>query len=181
MAKPPSSTKQTLVELEEQLTCKVCLKQYTHPKLLQCFHIFCEKCLQPLAYQSAQGQVVECPNCCQSTFLPESGVLGLQQPFLMHHLFDIRDALRKLSDTTAVQCDKCGKRARCYYCRSCGFLCDKYKDFHSDWKEFSSHVIISMDQLTEDLINHIPPVQETFQCSGHPDKQLDIYVKHVGN
>ena len=182
MAEPLSTAERALQKLEEQLTCGVCLEQYARPKLLQCFHVFCEKCLQPLARQSAQGLAVECPNCRQSSRLPQSGVPGLQGAFLMHHLFDIRDILRKVSAPNKAKCDKCEKREPSCYCRTCGFLCDKCKELHlhltqSGWKEFSSHVIISLDQLTGDVINLIPPVQKSLQCSKHPDKQLDIYCE----
>ena len=179
MAEPPSAAERALQKLEEQLTCGVCLEQYARPKLLQCFHVFCEKCLRPLARQSAQGLAVECPNCRQSSRLTQSGVPGLQGAFLMHHLFDIRDILRKVSAPTKAKCDKCKKRESSCYCRTCGFVCDKCKDFHSvsEWEEFSSHVIISLDQLTGDVINLVPPVQKSLQCSKHPDKQLDIYCE----
>ena len=177
MAEPPSAAEQALQKLEEQLTCWVCLEQYARPKLLQCFHVFCEKCLQPLARQSEQCLAVECPNCRQSSHLPQSGVPGLQGAFLMHHLFDIRDILRKVSAPTKGKCDKCEKREPSCYCRTCGFLCDKCKDIHTEWKELSSHVIISLDQLTGDVINLIPPVQKSLQCFKHPDKQLDIYCE----
>ena len=52
MAECPSSAKQALEKLSEQLTCPICLDHYTDPKLLQCFHVFCEKCLKPLACQT---------------------------------------------------------------------------------------------------------------------------------
>ena len=34
--------------LDEQLTCNVCLDQYTNPKTLQCHHSFCLKCIEKL-------------------------------------------------------------------------------------------------------------------------------------
>ena len=37
-----------LKELDEQLTCSVCLDQYTNPKTLQCHHSFCLKCIERL-------------------------------------------------------------------------------------------------------------------------------------
>ena len=40
---PRSST--ALKELDEQLTCNVCLDQYTNPKTLPCF---CLKCIEKL-------------------------------------------------------------------------------------------------------------------------------------
>ena len=100
----------------------------------------------------------------------------------MHHLFDIRDILRKVSAPTKAKCDKCKKREPSCYCHTCGFVCNECKELHlhlteSGWEEFSSHVIISLDQLTGDVINLVPPVQKSLQCSKHPEKQLDIYCE----
>ena len=35
-------------QLDDQLTCNVCLDQYTNPKTLPCLHSFCLECIQPL-------------------------------------------------------------------------------------------------------------------------------------
>ena len=177
MAERPSSAKQALEKLNEQLTCSICLEQYTDPKLLHCFHVFCEKCLQPVARQTPQGQVVECPNCRQPTSLPENGVPGLQGAFLIHHLFDIQDILKKVSTPANTKCVNCDKSEATCYCKSCGFLCDTCKQTHLNWKGFSSHEIVSLDQLTEDVSNLIPPVQKVQQCSKHPAKELDLYCE----
>ena len=174
---PSSSSQQALQKLNEQLTCPICLESYTDPKLLQCFHVFCENCLKPLARQTPQGQVVECPNCRQPTSLPQNGVPGLQGAFLIHHLFDIQDILKKVSSPAKTKCDKCKKREPSCYCRTCGFLCDSCKKPHLEWEEFSSHEIISLDQLTGDVTNLVPPVKKVLQCSKHPDKQLDLFCE----
>ena len=177
MAECPSSSEKALEKLNEELTCPICLDQYTDPKLLHCFHVFCEKCLKPVARQTPQGQVVECPNCRHLTSLPEEGVSGLQGAFLIHHLFDIQDILKKVSTPAGTKCVKCEKRDPTCYCRSCGFLCAKCKDIHSEWKEFSSHELVSLDQLTADATNLVPPVQKTLNCSKHPTKVLDLYCE----
>ena len=177
MAECPSSAKQALEKLSEQLTCPICLEHYTDPKLLQCFHVFCEKCLKPLARQTQQGQVVECPNCRQPTSLPQKGVPGLQGAFLIHHLFDIQDILKKVTAPADTKCVKCEKREPTCYCRTCGFLCDSCKKPHVEWKEFSSHKIVSIDKLTEDVTNLVPLVQKVLQCSDHTDKQLDLFCE----
>ena len=46
MAQQSSSA--ALKELDEQLTCNVCLDQYTNPKTLPCLHSFCLKCIEKL-------------------------------------------------------------------------------------------------------------------------------------
>jgi hypothetical protein len=177
MAEGPSSADRALEKLNEQLTCPICLDHYTDPKLLHCFHVFCERCLEPVARQTPQGRVVECPNCRHPTSLPERGVPGLQGAFLIHHLFDIQDILRKVSTPAGNKCVKCEKRDPTCYCRSCGFICDSCKKPHLEWKEFSAHEIVSLDQLTEDATNLVTPVQKTLQCSKHPAKELDLYCE----
>ena len=175
MAECPSSAKQALEKLNEQLTCPICLDEYTDPKLLRCFHVFCEKCLLPLARKTPQ--VVECPNCRHPTALPPASVPGLQGAFLIHHLFDIRDILKQVSTPAGTKCVKCEKRNPTCYCRSCGLLCDKCRDIHSEWKEFATHELVSLDQLTEDATNLVPPAQKVLHCPRHPAKELDLYCE----
>ena len=174
---PSSSSQQALQKLNEQLTCPICLEPYTDPKLLQCFHVFCENCLKPLARQTPQGQVVECPNCRQPTSLPQNGVAGLQGAFLIHHLFDIQDILKRVSSPAKTKCDKCKKREPSCYCRTCGFICNLCKKPHLEWEEFSSHEIISLDQLTGDVTNLVPPVKKVLRCSKHTEKQLKLFCE----
>ena len=177
MAECPSSAKQALEKLSEQLTCPICLEQFTDPKLLQCFHVFCEKCLKPVARQTPQGQVVECPNCRQPTSLPQKGVPGLQGAFLIHHLFDIQDILKKVSSPAETKCVNCGEQELGCYCQTCGFLCETCEHMHLKWKGFSSHKIVSLNQLTENATNLVPPIQKVLQCSKHPAKELDLYCE----
>ena len=95
----------------------------------------------------------------------------------MHHLFDIQDTLKKVSAPAKTQCNKCKKRESSCYCRTCGFICERCKDFHSEWEEFSSHEIITLDQLTGDVTNLVPPVKTVLQCSKHPDKHLKLFCE----
>ena len=95
----------------------------------------------------------------------------------MHHLFDIQDTLKKVSAPAKTQCNKCKKRESSCYCRTCGFICERCKDVHSDWEEFSSHEIISLDQLTGDVANLVPPVKTVLQCSKHPVKETELFCE----
>ena len=58
------------------------------PKMLECFHSFCRKCLTKLETRDQQGQpILTCPICRHITPVPTSGVAGLQpalhiNPFL---------------------------------------------------------------------------------------------------
>ena len=77
-------------KLEDQLKCPICLETYTDPKLLQCHHVYCRKCLVKLVDRDQQGQLfLTCPNCRQSTPVPANGVAGLQSAFLITPMLEI--------------------------------------------------------------------------------------------
>ena len=77
-------------KVEEQLQCSVCLDTYTDPKLLQCFHVYCQKCLVKLVDRNQQGQLfLSCPICRRATPVPANGVSGLQSAFLITPLLDM--------------------------------------------------------------------------------------------
>ena len=88
---------EALKRLEEQLNCSICLDTYTDPKLLQCFHVFCQQCLVPLGVRDQQGQLsLTCPTCRQVTPIPTRGVAGLQSAFHINHLLEIQQSLKKI-------------------------------------------------------------------------------------
>ena len=178
MATPTAATEQALKKLEDQLTCAICLDCYQDPKLLSCFHVFCSKCLQPLARPGAQGPTVQCPNCRQPTTLPQNEVPGLQGAFHIHHLFDIQSALKKVTESQESLCDKCELEKAINFCRNCGqFICPTCTKMHQRWKELSSHEVITIQQLTSDAAKLVPSKKQATPCSKHPAKELDLYCE----
>ena len=169
-----TAVEETLKLVQEQLTCSICLDDYTDPKVLRCFHVFCTKCLEPIVERGAQGQTILCPICHQPTQLPQNGVPGLQGAFHVHHLFDIRDTLRKVNK---ANCDKCKKHEASSYCRSCGFVCERCKEFHQFFDELSSHEVIGLDKLMGDLIKVVPPQKKVLYCSKHEGKELELFCE----
>ena len=95
---------------------------------------------------------------------------------LAEHTFITHHKCKRMSAPAKTTCDKCEKREPSCYCRVCGFLCDSCKKPH-EWKEFSSHEIISLDQLAGDVPNLVPPVNKILQYSKHPKKELDLFCE----
>ncbi len=88
-------------KLDEQLNCIICIDTYTDPKLLQCFHTYCSKCLDNLVVRDRQG--LTCPTCRQVTPIPSNGVRGLQSAFQINDFIAIRDDLKKVKDLVPSQ------------------------------------------------------------------------------
>ena len=132
-------SEEALKNLQEQLNCSICLDIYTDPKLLQCFHVFCRQCLEPLGVRDQQGQLsLTCPTCRQATPIQDRGVSGLQSAFHINNLREIYEKLQKSAATpegavggttvnspsrNVVQC--CFEHAEeelKLYCETCGEL-----------------------------------------------------------
>ena len=181
MAKPVSVADQALKKLADQLECSICLDSFTNPKLLQCFHVFCKDCLEPLVLRNQHGLSLRCPNCRRSTLIPANGVSGLQPAFHVHHLFEIQDALQKVKQGLEGQktlCEKCKKREVNGFCRDCGkFVCEACIEVHKIWDEYSTHKVISLEQLKSDATEMVPPTKKTLYCSKHPGKELDLFCE----
>ena len=182
MAEPVNVADQALKKLADQLECSICLDSFTDPKLLQCFHMFCKDCLEPMVLRDQHGLSLCCPNCRRSTLLPESGVSGLQPAFHVHHLFEIRDALQKVKQGQEGQktlCEKCKKKREANgFCRDCGkFVCEACIEVHANWDEYSTHKVISLKQLKSDATEMVPPTKKTLYCSKHTGKELDLFCE----
>ena len=181
MAEPSSVAEQALKKVADQLTCAICLEDYKDPKLLQCFHVYCKECLEQLVLRDQQGLSLRCPSCRRSTLLPPSSVSGLQPAFHVHHWFEIRDALVKVTKVKGpqkTQCEKCSKNDATNFCRDCGqFICRTCSKIHQTWTELSTHEVISLDQLEGDVTQLVPPTKKVTYCSKHPTKESDLYCE----
>ena len=134
---------EAIKQLEEQLNCSICLDIYTDPKLLQCFHTYCRKCLVKLVVRDQQGDLsVTCPICRQATPVPANGVADIQSAFQTNGLLRIREDLISKRDMavslegskvdvtpltlstkkTISNCSKHIDKERELYCETCELL-----------------------------------------------------------
>ena len=176
-AKPSTPAEKVLQKIQDQVTCGICLEPYKQPRLLKCFHVYCEGCLQRLVRGGGEGQSLSCPQCRQDTPQPAGGVPGLQGAFYIHNLFDIQDALKKVSSSEQTMCNKCKKREAVGFCRTCGFVCEICKEIHQYWDNFETHEIIDLDTLTGDVTTLVPPLKKTLFCATHPSKKAKLYCE----
>ena len=183
MAERPTAAKKAFPKVKDHLSCPVCLDPYTQPRLLSCFHIYCQKCLDSMVIRDRQGQLsVTCPKCRHSTPLPPSGVTGLQAAFHVHHLFDIQQTLKKIEEPHKLTCEKCSVTTRpaTNFCRQCTkFICQACSNIHKEWDELRGHEVVSMGKVEGDLIQLVSPKKFTSRCTKHK-KNLKLYCEPCG-
>ncbi|XP_064384453.1 tripartite motif-containing protein 2-like [Halichondria panicea] len=180
MAERPSAAQEALSKVEDQLSCLVCLEPYTNPRLLSCFHVYCQHCLEDLVAHNRQGQL-ECPKCRRPTPLP-TGVSGLQAAFHVHHLFDIQETLKKVKEPQKLACEKCSKTTRkaTSFCRQCTkFICDLCTNIHKEYKEFEGHEVVTIEKVEGDLIRLVSPKKTSPRCPKH-DENMKLYCEPCG-
>ena len=173
-----ATAKEALEKLKNKLKCTICLTDYTDPKLLPCFHVFCKKCLEPLVIQDHDGLSLQCPICRHSTKLPPKGVAALQSDFHVEHLFEIRDAFEEAKQPQTTRCEKCEDDNTTGFCRDCGeFICDACTTLHRKWKQFKSHEIISLEEVQTEATNLVRPKKQVSYCPRHPESILKIFCE----
>ena len=168
-AKPSTDIEKALKKIQDQVTCGICLDSSKQPKLLMCFHVYCEQCLQRLV---RGGTGLQCPQCHKLTPLPEGGVSNLPGAFYIHYLFEIEDVFKKLSSSDKSTCNKCNKKreAVCFCC-TCGFVCQPCVEIHQDWDELKDH------QVIDPSTTHVSPLKKALFCASHPTKKAELYCE----
>ena len=154
-----------LKELEQQLTCPVCLDIYTNPKSLPCLHSFCQHCLEGLPV-NPQGNkyFIKCPTCRTSTELPEpTGPAAFPVAFHINNLNEVYSLMKqekamncsKHDDPLIIFCETC-EEVICGYCtigdhksHDCTPIKDSY-DKHHQVLETSLNTV---KEIMDDIIN----------------------------
>ena len=99
--------KTLLEKVEEELNCSIYLDTYSDPKLLQCFHAYCRKCLVKLVVRDQQGQLIlTCPICRHDTPVPANGTAGLQPAFQINHFLEIMEEHKKAAADLPASAEK---------------------------------------------------------------------------
>ena len=197
-------TEEALKKLEQQLNCSICLDTYTNPKLLQCFHVYCQQCLVPLVDRDQRGQLgLTCPICRQVTPVPNRGVAGLQSAFHINHLLELQDSFQKLDNPAAAlqgavggttnaapsreairHCFQHPEKELELYCETCGELvCLKCaikglgKHFGHNCKELHQ----AFQEYKEEIISSLKPMEKQVATLKGVLAQLDTHCGEISD
>ncbi len=183
-------------KLDEQLICAICLDTYTDPRVLQCHHTYCTKCLI-LLVRDRQGQLtLTCPACRQNTSIPPKGVRGLQSAFQINDFIGIRDDLKKVKDLIPSQepgvegdatihyCSEHAGKELELYCETCNELicykcvakCGKHHDHDYDpldeaFDKYKGKITPSLEPMEKQLKTIHTALAQLDTCSGEISDQ----------
>ncbi len=165
----------TLKELEKEVTCSICQEHYTEPKVLPCLHYYCKECVLRLALRTASNKPFSCPECRKETTLPEGGVEELKTAFFINRLKSNFSALEKVHGKIEVHCEGCTSSYKAEaFCRHCAvFICKDCVVSHKKIKVFSSHEVVSLEDLKLGRAKQIAVAEPTTKkCSIHEEPLL---------
>ncbi|XP_054168848.1 RING finger protein nhl-1-like isoform X2 [Oppia nitens] len=123
-------------QLEQLLTCCVCLDRFRNPKLLPCQHTFCgEPCLEGLV-DYARRQI-KCPECRAEHRIPYNGVQSFPNNVTLARFLDLhRDITGEEPEPLPSQMDRCGVCSEKAFCEKCSHcdkkVCEECKVAHLD-------------------------------------------------
>ena len=146
--------------LESVLECPICLETLTDPKMLSCFHFFCNKCIK--ADQSADDGVT-CPVCRKVSTTTE-----------LHNVPIVRQILEACTKTvkTAV-CEGCDEKPAKWRCVDCKQnFCEECRyNTHDRVRLLRSHQWQDFDSSFTQVVNKL------VFCKIHKSKPVELHCK----
>ncbi|XP_038056012.1 tripartite motif-containing protein 2-like [Patiria miniata] len=165
------------------LECPICCCLFKDPKMLDCLHSFCLKCLEEMmSKQKPEAEKITCPVCRRETQVPGGGLQSLSSSFFLSSLVDEvqqqEAVLGEASGPTAT-CD-CGEgKEAMWRCLECSDnLCQQCWKAHGRFKSTKDHQIVSLGDWQE---SKIPPAEHskpiTRMCTIHTDQKLCFFCE----
>ena len=170
---------QTLLHnLQEEVSCSVCMTKFTDPKQLPCLHSFCLHCLQRIQRTSGIRETISCPECRQNFRVPGDGDLNtLPTNFRINSLLDVLAI--KECNTSGVKCGNCDKRSgESYYCfQCCSFWCDDCISLHNGIRANKEHHALALKDFQDQDFENILKRPAFCQQKHHEKEELKFFCK----
>ena len=166
-----------VAEMEDLLTCSICMETLVEPRSLHCFHNFCKVCLRryvdKLRGPSKKTETFPCPSC-RSEFTVKSTqtVADLPGSYFIKNMLEILAIQRQAN---AAQCSSCEETAvnRCMTCEM--YMCKKCSTYHEMWPVMKDHDVLSIDMLSNPESE--VKIRTKLYCAKHKDKVLEYYCE----
>ncbi|XP_001639279.2 E3 ubiquitin-protein ligase TRIM71 [Nematostella vectensis] len=184
-----------LDSLRQEAECSLCHKTPSEPKILKCFHTFCNECLtEKSAEFKGDGETFSCPSCKTRIDLPQRSDFGSLECSGFHsRILEVLSLASASDDNQAAKCPcKRGNPAvaHCFECAR--HLCDVCSEAHDSFTD--GHRTANLKELTSEdyklFLNRETPCEKAshmeefvkFYCNtcGECACQLCILEEHQG-
>ncbi len=161
-------------DLENEITCAICLTHYTEPKVLPCCHYYCKKCILSLAKKKA---TFSCPECRADTTLPQDGVDSLQAAFFINRMQEVHSKLELAQGKVEAKCEICSVDKVVAFCRQCAqFVCAECVKSHVRMKKaFPGHQVVTLEDLRKKGAKEVVVLEPAVQMCQLHEQPMNIY------
>lgn len=149
--------------------CTICHETFTLPKVLPCFHTFCQPCLE----KAQSSDKIKCPQCNQESLLSPQGINGLLSDYAISNVLET-----VAMEGTPLSCTGCKSKesnavARCFDCAN--FLCPNCVMAHQFMHCFEGHRVLTLGELqnSKDELK----VEKPVTCPRHKNELLKFFCK----
>ena len=176
MAEGPDPVSETVLELEQEVTCGICHDRYQEPKLLPCCHYYCKQCIISLSSRYQPNQPFPCPDCREPTLLPGNDPDRLPTVFFINRMKELHSRMEKAHGKLEALCELCPRGKVTAFCRQCvNFICAECVKSHKWMKPFAGHVVSTLIELKQGGVKELSVVDTPAQkCPDH-DEPLKIF------
>lgn len=126
------------------MKCSFCFKPYRLPRILNCFHVFCQSCLERVLDSSR----ISCPVCKTKTKVPNNIEQDLPLDYALLNFME-KDAIERGVGFCAL-CVGHEKKELVSRCLDCsGFLCMDCQLLHDRLLQFTGHKVLGINELKD--------------------------------
>ena len=166
-------------------TCGICSELYVDPRLLQCLHSFCSKCLKKTLEEEGSETSLKCPTCQKTASLPEEGVSALPKDLRRSYEAEVAQYTSKIQSEEDISCDLCVDESNgsaisfCVNC--CEFLCKVCSKYHKINRKTYSHELVPVGNEKSKLKGEAKPLMniphKPMSCQLHEDEILKFFCE----
>ncbi|XP_038062764.1 tripartite motif-containing protein 3-like [Patiria miniata] len=172
-----------LKNIGPHLECDICADKYKQPKVLDCMHSFCQKCLEQYYTSRYAGQPkIPCPVCRRETVLPQTRIQGLKTNFHLMGIVEEVSLQEKVacSENTKVICEICdeGNEAmhRCLDCAQ--NICPNCRKTHLRFAATSNHTVATLEDIRQGKVTvKKTPAEDESKCQKHKGEVKRFYCE----
>ncbi|XP_070556584.1 tripartite motif-containing protein 2-like [Ptychodera flava] len=160
---------------QDFLSCPVCLEQYKNPKILPCYHSFCQLCLEKLVEKTGS---LNCPTCQRSVQLPEDKVTGLDNNFFMNSMLEVvKKRTGEVTDQNERKCEFCEETEASVFCMDCEqYYCEVCSEkIHKKMKRAAMHEVFTVEDCKKGIKTQKAIVKALENCKVHPKNEIKYY------